>query len=57
MSFWQLLMKSEVKADYYAFCDQDDVWDKDKIEKGIEKLKGSIQLYACNCRIIDEKTS
>ena len=37
MSFWQLLMKSEVKADYYAFCDQDDVWDKDKIEKGIEK--------------------
>ena len=55
MSFWQLLMKSEVKADYYAFCDQDDVWDKDKIEKGIEKLKGSIQLYACNCRIIDEK--
>lgn len=54
MSFWQLLMKSEVKADYYAFCDQDDVWDKDKLERGIEKLKGNIQLYACNCRIIDE---
>lgn len=54
MSFWQLLMKSEVKADYYAFCDQDDVWDKDKLEIGIEKLKDGIQLYACNCRIIDE---
>ena len=54
MSFWQLLMKSEVKADYYAFCDQDDVWDKDKLEIGIEKLKDGIELYACNCRIIDE---
>lgn len=55
MSFWQLLMKYEVKADYYAFCDQDDVWDNDKLERGIEKLKGNTQLYACNCRIIDEK--
>lgn len=54
MSFWTLLMKSEIKADYYAFCDQDDIWDANKIEKGIEHLKGNIQLYACNCRIIDE---
>ena len=22
-----------IKADYYAFCDQDDVWDSDKIER------------------------
>ena len=54
MSFWELLMKTEIKADYYAFCDQDDIWDKDKLEKGIKKLTGSVQLYACNCRIIDE---
>lgn len=54
MSFWTLLMKSEIQADYYAFCDQDDIWDANKIEKGIEHLKGNIHLYACNCRIIDE---
>ena len=25
--------------DYYAFCDQDDVWNKDKIEKGVIALE------------------
>lgn len=54
MSFWKLLMKPEIRADYYAFCDQDDIWDQDKLEKGIEKLKDNTHLYACNCRIIDE---
>lgn len=54
ISFWTLLMNPEIQADYYAFCDQDDIWDANKIEKGIEKLKGNTCLYACNCRIIDE---
>lgn len=54
ISFWKLLMKPDIKADYYAFCDQDDIWDRDKLERGIEKLKGNVQLYACNCRIINE---
>lgn len=54
MSFWMLLMNPEIQADYYAFCDQDDIWDANKIEKGIEHLKGNTYLYACNCRIIDE---
>ena len=53
-SFWKLLMNQEINADYYAFCDQDDIWDKDKIEQGIDKLTDRYQLYACNCRIIDE---
>ena len=54
MSFWMLLTNPEIRADYYAFCDQDDVWDANKLEKGIDKLTGNYQLYACNCRIIDE---
>lgn len=54
MSFWTLLMNPKIQADYYAFCDQDDIWDDNKIEKGIEHLKGDSYLYACNCRIIDE---
>lgn len=54
MSFWKLFMKPEIQADYYAFCDQDDVWDADKIEIAIKRLNEDTHFYACNCRIIDE---
>lgn len=36
-SFW-LLLKESGDADYYAFCDQDDVWFPEKIEKGVQAL-------------------
>lgn len=36
-SFWFLLRECG-KADYYAFCDQDDVWESDKLERGIHML-------------------
>ena len=36
--FIKLLLESE-KADYYAFCDQDDVWNSDKIENGVKELE------------------
>lgn len=36
-SFMWLL--NEVNADYYMFCDQDDVWLEDKIEKSLNKMK------------------
>ena len=36
-SFW-LLLKESGDADYYAFCDQDDVWLPDKIEAGVRAL-------------------
>ena len=54
MSFWELLMNQEIQADYYAFCDQDDIWDRNKIEQGIKRLTGKYHLYACNCRVVDE---
>lgn len=53
MSFWNLLKKTEISADYYAFCDQDDIWDNDKLEVGIKHLHDDTHFYACNCRIID----
>lgn len=49
------MISSQIQADYYAFCDQDDVWDSDKLEVAIEHLQGNTHFYACNCRIIDEK--
>lgn len=53
-SFWDLLMDCKIKADYYAFCDQDDVWDSDKLEMGLNTLKEDTHLYVCNCRVINE---
>ena len=41
-SFWKLLMNSEIQADYYAFCDQDDIWDLDKLERGVDSLKEEV---------------
>lgn len=52
-SFWELLQDKSIQADYYAFCDQDDIWDSDKIEKGIQQLQMGYTLTCCNCRIID----
>ena len=37
-SFWHLV-SSASDADYYAFCDQDDVWFSDKLSRGIKVLK------------------
>lgn len=37
-SFYQLLKECS-PADYYAFCDQDDIWYPDKIKWAVEKLE------------------
>lgn len=56
-SFWHLLCNCE-QADYYAFCDQDDVWDNDKIETAINMLSAEISdtplLYCGMVRATDE---
>lgn len=53
LSFWELLLNPEIQADYYAFCDQDDIWDPDKLERGIRKLENGTHMYMCNSRLID----
>lgn len=57
-SFWQLFMNPNIHADYYAFCDQDDIWDSDKIERALlelRKYEDEPVLYCSNCRIIDSE--
>lgn len=55
-SFWQLLQDAD-DADYYAFCDQDDVWDGDKLETAVSTLARSDvskpALYCCDVRVAD----
>ena len=43
--------------DYYAFSDQDDVWNNDKIESGIETIKSIRRpcIYYCNAKLVDNK--
>lgn len=50
-SFMELL-KNDISADYYAFADQDDIWDVDKLFIGIQEIKKyqGPALYGCNLR-------
>lgn len=53
-SFFHLLLHCE-EHDYYAFCDQDDIWDNDKLEVAVSVLKQE-NGYACyysNARMMD----
>jgi glycosyltransferase involved in cell wall biosynthesis len=58
-SFFELL-KSAVSTDtaYVAFCDQDDVWQPDKIARAVEKLNGVASdrpaMYCARAELVDE---
>ena len=41
-SFFELMEKSDEKAEYYAFSDQDDYWHKEKLSAGIKQIKNII---------------
>lgn len=46
----------ELAADYYAFCDQDDVWLPEKLKRATEKLdaeEGDRKLYFCSANFVD----
>nr|WP_303104047.1 glycosyltransferase [Megamonas funiformis] len=50
------LLTNNIEADYYAFCDQDDVWLPDKLIKAIEKINENEKpsLYASALKRVDE---
>lgn len=56
-NFCSLILNEEIKADYYAYSDQDDVWDKDKLEKAIAwsslQDANQAQVYGGRTRIVD----
>jgi glycosyltransferase involved in cell wall biosynthesis len=56
-SFLELLRTAPDDADYYAFCDQDDVWLPGKLARAVEQLTaGEAQpaLYCCNVTCVAE---
>ena len=54
--YFNLMQKAvETDFDYFAFCDQDDIWDADKIETALQQM-GSVNvptLYYCGQRLVD----
>ena len=56
-NFRSLILNPGIEADYYAFCDQDDLWDHDKLAVAVDWLKtlspGKAGVYCSRTRIID----
>lgn len=55
-SFFELIKMSDTKCNYFAFCDQDDFWEREKIERAILKLKQkkSALSYCSNLRLVNK---
>lgn len=54
-SFMDLLSKAP-DADYYAFCDQDDIWIEDKLLRAVEcldRIAGGMKMYCSNLTFFD----
>lgn len=57
-NFLSLLKRPELDADYYAYCDQDDIWEADKLERGVRWCETVTTtqpaLFCGRTRLIDE---
>ncbi|WP_256977805.1 glycosyltransferase family 2 protein [Bordetella genomosp. 10] len=57
-NFLSLTCRREIDADYFAYCDQDDVWDADKIERALERLetmgRETPGLYCTRTKLVNE---
>lgn len=51
------LLRSNPGYDYYAYADQDDVWDPDKLSKGLSAVNGATAptLYCTNAALVDDR--
>lgn len=56
-NFMSLIMNPAIQADYFAFCDQDDVWFVDKLARSLERLANTPAkipaLYCSRTRLVD----
>lgn len=57
-NFMSLAYNPAISADYYAFSDQDDIWEHDKLERALHWLNSlppaKLALYCSRTRLVDE---
>ncbi|MFI8741444.1 glycosyltransferase family 2 protein [Stutzerimonas sp. R75] len=57
-NFLSLVRNPEIEADFFSFCDQDDVWFPDKLQRAITRIActsaKSPAVYCSRTRLIDE---
>jgi glycosyltransferase involved in cell wall biosynthesis len=57
-NFMSLTCQPDIEADFYAYADQDDIWEQDKLQRAISKLKqlpdNKPALYCSRTRVIDQ---
>ena len=56
-NFIHNLINMDEKYDYYAYCDQDDIWHQNKIKAALEKLdkkENTPAMYCCRSRLVDQ---
>ncbi|MFS0872121.1 glycosyltransferase family 2 protein [Paenibacillus xylanilyticus] len=57
-SFFELMRQTEPVYDFYAFCDQDDVWKPDKLSRAVSKLELSQSnvplMYCSSTQMVDQ---
>ncbi|PAW51919.1 hypothetical protein CKQ80_22515 [Pseudomonas moraviensis] len=58
-NFLSLIKNKSIEGDYFAFCDQDDIWHPTKLEKSLSQLQKTDpdqpSLYCSRVRLIDAK--
>jgi glycosyltransferase involved in cell wall biosynthesis len=56
-NFLSLVHRLDIEADYYAYSDQDDIWEKDKLQRAVAWLSSVPEsvpaLYCSRTRIVD----
>jgi len=57
-NFLSLTCRTDIRADYYAYADQDDIWEADKLSRAIAWLENipaeTPALYCSRTRLVDE---
>ena len=58
-NFLSLTCHSNIKADYFAYADQDDIWEPDKLSRAIAQLTSISEeipaLYCSRTQLVDER--
>lgn len=60
-NFLSMVSQANIEADYFAYCDQDDIWEVDKLDRATQWLaeipENVPALYCSRTRLVDEQNN